>query len=227
MKLFTLLIFTLTTLGLHAQVNFAQDTMDLILDHGYQAEGKMIIENNTSGNLSYKYRILLDEFKGTSGWDVLMCDCQNCIENYPDTGTCNDLPPTEFWLFAVYVTHNASTPPPTKYFTLALTNPNNPSDADTVTLRTVPGAPASVNNVDNNDKIGVFPNPASNFIDIQAPAIGKATLRLLSLSGSVLIEVNTDGGNTRLNVADLPNGMYTLSITSEAAQTTRKIVLAR
>jgi hypothetical protein len=222
-KIFTLLGICLSG-SIWAQVNFTADTMDVVLHHGFEAESKLLITNNGTSPLDYKYTLLLDQFKGTPGWTVLMCDCENCIENYPDTGTCRGLAPSESWLFNVYVTDKSTSgPPPVKYFTIALNNPNNPSDADTITLRTQPGQPMYVASANTDNALRIYPNPAVAQVNIELPkSSGVAKARLLSLSGAEVLQLQFSERAT-LSTGHLPRGMYILSVQTSVGVYVQKL----
>lgn len=212
--------------GLGAQVNFPNDTVDMVLDHGLEAEGKAIITNNTSAPLDYKYNLLTDQFKGTSGWTVSMCDCKDCLVNYPDTGTCTGLPAGEFWLFSVYVTDKSTTGPAgTKYFTLALNNPNNAADADTITFRTVTGRLASVGQADRGVSMKIYPNPAQGEVSISIPyQVSSAQLILTDLSGMEIYKSQISV-STSFSTRHLPRGVYVLSVQTAQDLFINKLVL--
>lgn len=77
--------------------------------------------------------------------------------------------------------------------------------------------------------VGVFPNPANQEINLDYSAIaselGSLTIRVIDLQGStVLIEEQHDATTgTRLDVSNLPNGLYFLEMTSGAASYSQKI----
>ena len=77
-------------------------------------------------------------------------------------------------------------------------------------------------------RINVYPNPASTFINIQLPKDGaKYTLKLLNITGKFL-EQTTTTKNHQFNLEKYPNGIYFIQITSDNfTLTTKRIILSK
>ncbi|MFL9844514.1 T9SS type A sorting domain-containing protein [Flavobacterium rhizosphaerae] len=75
------------------------------------------------------------------------------------------------------------------------------------------------------DAFSVFPNPASNMINISAKNIGINTLALTDINGRTVKAVNFEGiSEAKLNISDLSAGVYMLTITSDNGTLTKKII---
>jgi hypothetical protein len=215
----------------HAQVNFPNDTIVFTIDQKISNEQYIQIDNNGADTLDYAYHIFLDEFKPTAGWSTQFCDCEACIENYAVQGMCEDLEPGDFWPFAVYVTPDSMIAG--KMFSVSFINPNDSTDADTVTLITEIGeeytepVKTSVNEglvADNG--VSISPNPASDVISLKST--GYATIQnvsIINLTGSVVIDEQLNNQQATIDVSELPRGAYIARVTVGDQQYTQKILL--
>ncbi len=70
-----------------------------------------------------------------------------------------------------------------------------------------------------------FPNPAQNEITVQWNDPKAGQLTMLDLAGKVVAQQTTHGMGTRMDVHDLPAGMYLLRLTQAGAQATKRIVV--
>lgn len=74
-----------------------------------------------------------------------------------------------------------------------------------------------------NSNIYIYPNPAQNIINIEAPETIK-TISIIDMTGKViLIESNTN----QLHLTDLQNGLYLIKIETTTGYLTRKIIIEK
>lgn len=99
--------------------------------------------------------------------------------------------------------------------------PKAPTDAGAMT-------PALANRY-LDDKLKAFPNPTSGNLTVHLNGQQRFTaLQLTDLTGRVLrSEQGLDTNHRELNLTDLPNGLYTLTLTTEAGVVNRKIEVVR
>lgn len=86
-----------------------------------------------------------------------------------------------------------------------------------------------INDVDNSN-FKVFPNPASDYLIItDLPNINTYQIKLFNLEGKLVQENTSDktNGILRMDVSDVPTGMYFIRITTSDGSTTRKINITR
>jgi len=75
--------------------------------------------------------------------------------------------------------------------------------------------------IENEIEVAVYPNPVSDFVNIEIP--GQAVVRIIDVSGTVLKEENfTD--NLKLNISELHSNMYFLEITNAKGKAMKKLV---
>jgi hypothetical protein len=79
-----------------------------------------------------------------------------------------------------------------------------------------------------NENIGkqiiVSPNPATSFVQINAPILENRIISLFDLTGRKLIEETGQDRNTKLDISKLQTGIYLLKIEGEAYTVVRKLV---
>ena len=80
----------------------------------------------------------------------------------------------------------------------------------------------SVENVQNDQDIKFFPNPANNVITIQNNLQDFTDIRLVNSYGQIVDNVVSN----QLNVADLPNGLYFLQFSKGEAVSTQKVIIS-
>lgn len=86
----------------------------------------------------------------------------------------------------------------------------------------------SVEHIEGVEYFGVFPNPFNDFIDIELKNHNSETfyVKIVDIRGEILQEqeiYSTGSYTTRLNVADLPKGIYFVQIANDNGQIVKKI----
>jgi hypothetical protein len=88
---------------------------------------------------------------------------------------------------------------------------------------------ASVKENEMTSSVSVFPNPATEFINIAFNELsGDATLTLFSTDGKQVMNKNinvTANQNTTLDVSGLSSGIYTLRVASSNGTTSKKVII--
>jgi hypothetical protein len=74
-------------------------------------------------------------------------------------------------------------------------------------------------------QVKVFPNPASDKINISWPVQGGYTWVLKSLAGSSLSSGTQQAGNATISTATLPEGMYFLEVHSAKEMKVEKVII--
>lgn len=94
------------------------------------------------------------------------------------------------------------------------------------------GKETAVDNVTTQaPSFSVFPNPASGYINISWDSeIGNADIIVSDVAGREVSRFSTDGranGNQQIDVTNLTDGMYMISVRSETVQYTSRIIVRR
>jgi len=67
---------------------------------------------------------------------------------------------------------------------------------------------------ENNVEVGVYPNPASNFVKIQSEMLQK--VEIFDISGKEVISVKAENDNIDLDISHLKSGAYLIKVTTES-----------
>ncbi|MFC5271026.1 PKD domain-containing protein [Adhaeribacter terreus] len=91
---------------------------------------------------------------------------------------------------------------------------------DTIVVRNTTGLDEAF----DRGLIKIYPNPAKNYLQVEIPATEKVTtIQLINSIGQVIAKQKPDAGTTRLNVANLPAGIYFVKITNAQGSIIKKI----
>ena len=80
-----------------------------------------------------------------------------------------------------------------------------------------------VNKVNSNTSFNVFPNPTNSLLNITSENGG--AVKIFNALGNVVKQFNHNGGNVRLDVSNLSNGMYFVQLTSDKGVVTKSIIV--
>lgn len=70
----------------------------------------------------------------------------------------------------------------------------------------------------------VFPNPASDFLYLEGNAFDNAEVVILNASGSIIRQYHQVYSGNRINIASLPEGIYTLRVSGKALSQSMKFI---
>lgn len=79
----------------------------------------------------------------------------------------------------------------------------------------------------NNLSLRVYPNPSNGLLSIETEVHGHHFITITSINGQVLLSEMMDGNSHQLDISSLSNGVYFVTIQSDEAVGTRKIIKLR
>ena len=82
-----------------------------------------------------------------------------------------------------------------------------------------------VKNQDQNDYINIYPNPATDFINIQVNEPDNSYLQIYSLAGQLILQKIILNVNTRVNTNNLKPGNYLLKVNTNSKTHSQLIVI--
>ena len=85
--------------------------------------------------------------------------------------------------------------------------------------------PAGIRGVDDV-AFSLFPNPATDAFTVETPALD-SRLTLFDIRGTELYSVDIRSTRTTIGIADLPTGVYFVSLTSPSGTTSKRLVVDR
>jgi len=82
----------------------------------------------------------------------------------------------------------------------------------------------SINENDLNAGIKVYPNPASNFVNITSET-GITNIKIINYTGQVVYQQNVSDNNVKISTSDLPAGIYVLQMETQKGWASQKLVV--
>jgi hypothetical protein len=79
--------------------------------------------------------------------------------------------------------------------------------------------------VSANSQLTIYPNPASNFLQIEVTGTGIGILQVYSPSGQLLLEKEVGNGSHELDVTNWPKGVYFLQWKNRQGIVTEKLMV--
>jgi hypothetical protein len=100
---------------------------------------------------------------------------------------------------------------------------------DTATIPPVAPAPSLVNQVASNSTINIYPNPATEVINVNLQGTVASQVRITDLQGRTLTSITPAITTTivTIPVNELSEGMYLVQVQTAQGIVTKKIVVAR
>lgn len=93
-----------------------------------------------------------------------------------------------------------------------ITNLSSPSSME-VFVHKMSQTPISINEIQIENNIFVFPNPSNNFIDIET-TLTDYSLSVFDIMGKLIFTENSSQNKTRINISNFSNGIYFLQLSS-------------
>ena len=156
-------------------------------------------------------------------WDYTSCDNGGCYSAIPDTGVISALPDTIPGY--IRITLNANDQTGTGTVTLYVYNITYPDQGQYVTFEITAMAVTAVTEV-TTETFRVFPNPASDFIQVHNAAGESAKFQLIDLTGKTTFEEKLGAGTTkRFDITNLPSGIYFANYKNSEGFKTKKIII--
>jgi len=87
--------------------------------------------------------------------------------------------------------------------------------------------PTAASNLIKVDNFNMYPNPASNKVNIDLPDASIYEVNLMNISGKVMKQLKTgiDAKIVELNINDLPKGIYLVELKNDSNSNIQKLVI--
>lgn len=91
-----------------------------------------------------------------------------------------------------------------------------------------PGEFTSTNNIDQDIRIKVTPNPTNGIITVTTPVSNTAsTIQVTNTAGQLLMNITDASNRQSIDLSNYPSGVYILSIKGDSFHQTKKVILNR
>lgn len=86
--------------------------------------------------------------------------------------------------------------------------------------------PVGMNEIDNNNTISIYPNPANEFltISLMAESADATTIYIINALGEIVLTEKATSSNTTLNTSNLTNGIYFIKVESKIRSAIKKFI---
>lgn len=195
-----------------------KEEVEFFAGDGSIINGYIAIENETNDTLSIEWRVL--ESTVNNDWFIQFCDFEECATNEfgpLPSSRAGEIPPgySDQWYLGVDLTGNTWSQAlwqiEIEYFDSGLRD----------TLTWIVAKPSNVGDMDSyENNLSLYPNPASNLINIKNPDNRSLNYRILDVAGKELRTGIVTSDREPVNIDVLPSGMYFISVTD--AQTGNK-----
>jgi hypothetical protein len=81
---------------------------------------------------------------------------------------------------------------------------------------------SGINEINENNRISVYPNPVTNNISIEAPP--KSVIKISDTKGQIIMTLFCFYKVTSCNLTDLSNGVYIVTVKTDKEIVTKKII---
>lgn len=228
-----LLLFVLSlTLSIASQAQSfvpesgTSDTVTATYTSGTEISLYNRIKSTSATPVSLKWRVMSIDF-GT-GWDADssgICDNYSCRYNLNDlytNGTIERSDPyttTKGDFHVLFAVSNTTTPPAGSKAVVTVRLTDSAANYTRTLTFIVTKSTVGVGQVNNgNDNISVFPNPARDYVNVLFNKQDKVrTIAVYNLIGKTLrVFVPTDDNSAKLDLDNIPSGVYFLRLMNEA-----------
>jgi len=194
-------------------VNFFRFDAISLTDTSIQTSGFGSTDATDIYNLAGKYRgqfgtpFDLDELNGTAGLDI------NNITHIKIIDVVGSIDP----LYASYDSQNRAINDP-------FPTPFGSSGFDIDAVGVINSSATNINKITDNNNLKLYPNPASNVLNINLKEIKQYEYTILNHNGKVLDTDTFNGSNHQINLDKLKAGVYFIQIKSDKTLTTKKVI---
>lgn len=177
--------------------------------------------NITSDSIFLKWKKVSEDVP--ANWEATVCDNQVCYTSLVDSGTMNPVIPTESGFLLLHITAHVNYG--TAIIRYAVWDIATPSLKDTVTFIMSVNEPSAISETENKNSFTIFPNPVAEMLNLTIPDNNKHNLTICNSSGEKIYSA-VASQRTILNTQCFPNGIYTISISSDNKSSfTKKIII--
>lgn len=231
MSILSKIVLSVAAIFAATDISFAQsysivpnDTINMI-GMMEDLETLSIQQLNTSTNiLQLKWAKLNESVPAM--WEASVCDNQVCYTSLVDSGSMNPINPNDYGLLLTHITPHVNYG--TAVIRYVVWDITNPASKDTLTyiltVTTTSGSP----DVENKNAFSIFPNPASENINIISNLPAGFQFLITDISGKEIEKGISKANSVSVNTKNLQNGIYCVSLFIEnKIITTKQLIIQK
>ncbi len=181
-------------------------------------ESSINITNTTNTDIKFSWYKLSQNLQ--TGWTTQLCDAISCFDPIPDSNNFTLKANKTALLFSVKVNPNNISGLGKITLGLKVDGTNN---FDTITFNINSWALGVNNNLSKLPELSVYPNPAQNEININFDSKFSYQVEILNIIGNRVKVISNLEGHSKLDVSDLPDGVYIVRLNDRGRLLTRRI----
>lgn len=200
------------------------DTITTNLDPSSYTELKIEQVNLSGDTLNLGIEVVYNDLPNT--WDGMVCIYGICLGTIPSVGSTSSMNPI-YGTTNGYVRLTVNPQGGTQQATLRIRvyDIDNPTDGDTATW-VLNSQPLSIEDYASQISFNVYPNPAQDYLIMEADVTIDA-VQILSISGQKVIDFDLEENSSqKINISSLKKGTYILQYTDNGiTRGSRKILI--
>lgn len=207
------IILVISSSQLFSQVSFKYDTLVFgnNCDEFEAVAYNPVTNGGTSTNLTWEKEVL----NNSQNWDVAICDNNLCYDASVNTQNFDLAIDSTFDVFAVHVYFNGEKGESLTRVIIYSTESSFDRDTSYYSTNCWPSSVQSI-----NDQIAsIYPNPASESININPQSKKNFNISLKNNLGQVVYELNNAFGETEINLTNVASGTYYFLYQEEGSKT--------
>lgn len=154
-------------------------------------------------------------------WDAVACDNYLCYTSLQDSGSMNPIDTGGFGFLLMKITPHVNYG--TAVIRYAVWDEANPTVKDTLTYLLIVNDPQAINEVQNQSLFNIFPNPASDLINIRSEKIFQFSIT--DVSGKEILKAKNETNTISFPTSELSSGVYFVKAVSDNLSTTQKLII--
>lgn len=214
----TLLIAQVYTASAQTYTNTPGDTLSLIGAMEDLHELMIRQENISVDTIQLQWKKVSANVP--SSWDAATCDNYLCYTSLQDSGAMNRVGPGSFGFLLLKITPHVNYG--TAIVRYAVWDAANPTVKDTLTYILAVNDPQAINTIQNQSSFHIFPNPASDFINIRSE--NNFQFSITDISGREILNSGKETNNITVSTSGWSAGFYLVKALSGNFSTTQKLI---
>lgn len=168
------------------------------------------VTNNTTNTVDTTFRWKILQYNPPSAWLMSFCDPINCVAKIAvdSSGIFYIAKGKSGQMHITYTFNNVAGADTLRF---AIQSLLTPSSVDTLTMYASSWR-TGVKEVANSNEVSIYPNPAKDILNVKLNSPLNSTIEIYNVIGVKIKTFSTDGSLSKLNIADLKNGMYILRV---------------
>lgn len=157
------------------------------------------------------------------GWEITLCDFGGCHTGIPESGTMYPI----FDTISAYLrlTINPYDISATGIAIFKVFDTKHPEQFEIVNFTIHSGNVTGVETISSEISFSVFPNPASEAINISNMSIDEGTISLVHMNGQLVQQSEISNKEEVFNISELQKGLYVIMISDRSGILDKKKII--